>query len=137
MMLVLHSPAVSMFSLFRHPTAETIAHPGFVMGSTYRRSSSSRPGLPRCQTQRGDSNSQGQPDRRVQLMAERGRMGWQSATSYGRRIQAEMAMARYKHLIGPKLRARSLPAQKSEVASAIAVLNTMIRTAKPVSVGVA
>jgi hypothetical protein len=46
-------------------------------------------------------------------------------------------MARYKHLIGPKLRARSLPAQKGEVAIAVAVLNRMIRTAKPVSVRVA
>lgn len=46
-------------------------------------------------------------------------------------------MARYKHLIGPKLRARSLPAQKGEVAIAVAVLNTMIPTSKPVSVRVA
>ncbi len=46
-------------------------------------------------------------------------------------------MARYKHLIGPKLRARSLPAQKGEVAIAVAVLDTMVRTAKPVSVRVA
>jgi len=46
-------------------------------------------------------------------------------------------MARYKYLIGPKLRARSRPAQKGEVAIAIAVLNTMTRTAKPVPVKVA
>jgi len=46
-------------------------------------------------------------------MAERGRMGWQKATEYGRRNRAETAMVRYKHLIGPKLRARSLPAQRS------------------------
>ena len=64
-------------------------------------------------------------------------MGWQKATGYGRRNRAETAMARYKHLIGPKLRARSLPAQKGEVAIAVAVLNTMIRTAKPVSVRIA
>jgi len=46
-------------------------------------------------------------------------------------------MFRHKHLIGPKLRARSLPAQQGEVAIAVAVLNTMIRTAKPVSIRVA
>ncbi len=46
-------------------------------------------------------------------------------------------MARYKHLIGPKLRARSLPAQQGEVAIAVAVLNQMIPTAKPASVRVA
>ncbi len=49
----------------------------------------------------------------------------------------ETAMGRYKHLIGPKLRARSLPAQRSKVAIAVAALNKMIRTAKPVSVRVA
>ncbi len=70
-------------------------------------------------------------------MAERGRMGWQRETRYGRRNQAEMAMARYKHLIGPKLRARSLPGQRGEVAIAVAVLNIMIRTAKPISVRIA
>ncbi len=46
-------------------------------------------------------------------------------------------MSRYKHLIGPKLRARSLRVQRGEAAIAVAVLNTMIRTAKPVSVRVA
>jgi len=35
------------------------------------------------------------------------------------------------------LRARSLPAQKGEVAIAVAVLNTMIPTAKPISVRIA
>ena len=46
-------------------------------------------------------------------------------------------MARCKHLIGPKIRARSLPEPQGKVAIAVAVLNTMIRTAKPVSVQVA
>jgi len=47
---------------------------------------------------------------------------------------AETAMSRYKHLIGPKLRARGRPAQLGEVALAIQVLNRMIREAKPVSI---
>jgi len=80
---------------------------------------------------------QSQRDRHIRLMAACGRMGWQKATGYGRRNQAETAMARYKHLIGPKLRARSLPAQRGEVAIAAAVLNKMIRTAKPTSIRVA
>ena len=67
-------------------------------------------------------------------MAERGRIGWQRATGYGLRNQAETAVGRYKHLIGPKLRARGRPAQHGEVALAVQVLNRMIRTAKPVSV---
>jgi len=84
-----------------------------------------------------DGASQNPRDRHIQLMAERGRMGWQQATGYGRRNQAETAMGRYKHLTGPKLRTRSLTAQRGEVAIAVAALNTMIRTAKPVSVRVA
>ena len=86
---------------------------------------------------KSDGNRQSQRDRHIQLMAERGRMGWQRATGYGRRNHAETATSRYKHLIGPKLRARSLPAQRGEVAIAAAVLNTMTRTAEPVSVRVA
>ncbi len=85
----------------------------------------------------GNGGIQSPRDRHIQLMAERDRMGWQRATGYGRRNHAETAMARYKHLIGRKLRARSLPAQKGEVAIAVAALNQIIRTAKPISVRVA
>jgi len=67
-------------------------------------------------------------------MAERGRMGWQKATGYGRCNYAETAMARYKHLIDPKLRARLRPGQHTEVALAIQVLNRTIREATPFSV---
>ena len=50
----------------------------------------------------------------------------------------ETAVGRYKALIGPERRAcRSLPAQQGEVAVAVAVLNRMIRLAKPISVRVA
>ncbi len=64
-------------------------------------------------------------------------MGWQKATGYGRRNQAEADMARYKHLISPKLHARDLLAQQGDVAIAVAVLITMIRTAMPVFVRIA
>ena len=46
----------------------------------------------------------------------------------------ETAIGRYKAIIGPKLRARGLPAQQGEIALAVEVLNRMIRTAKPISV---
>ena len=81
-----------------------------------------------------DPDQQSPRDRHIQLLAKRGRIGWQRATEYGRRNQAETAVGRYKHLIGPKLRARSRSGQHGEVAIAVAVLNRMIRTAKPVSV---
>ena len=39
-----------------------------------------------------------------------------------------------KAIIGPKLRARILPAQRGETAIAAEVLNRMIRVAKPASI---
>jgi hypothetical protein len=76
-------------------------------------------------------------DRHIRFIAERGRMAWQRATGYGRRSLAETAVGRYKALIGPRLRARSLPAQQGEAAIAVGVLNCMIRAAKPIAVRVA
>ena len=81
-----------------------------------------------------DPAAQTPRDRHIQLIAERGRMAWQRATGYGRRSLVETTMSRYKHLIGPRLRARTLRGQQGEVAIAVAVLNRMIQTAKPVSV---
>ena len=81
-----------------------------------------------------DPDQQSPRDRHIQLMAERGRIRRQRAPEYGRRNQVETAMGRYKHLIGPKLRARSRPAQHGEVTLAVQVLNRMIREAKPISI---
>jgi hypothetical protein len=86
-------------------------------------------------TKAGDARRQ--RDRHVQLVAEKGRMAWQKTTGYGRRSLVETAIGRYKALIGPRLRARTLPGQQGEVAIAVEVLNRMIRTAKPVTVRVA
>ena len=81
-----------------------------------------------------DADARNQRDRHIRLIAEKGRMAWQRATGYGRRSHAETAVGRYKAIIGPRLRARSLPAQQGEAAIAVEVLNRMIRVAKPVSV---
>ncbi len=61
-------------------------------------------------------------------------MAWQKATGYGRRSLGETAVGRYKAIIGPKLRARILPAQRGEAAVAAEVLNRMIRVTRPISV---
>jgi transposase len=81
-----------------------------------------------------DVHTQSQRDRHIQVIEEKGRMAWQRATSYGRRSLAETAVGRYKAIIGPKLRARSLPAQQGETTIAVEVLNRMIQVAKPVSI---
>jgi predicted metal-dependent peptidase len=59
----------------------------------------------------GDAEAPSQRDRHIRLIAEKGRMAWQKAIGYGRRSLAETAVGRYKAIIGPKLRARLLPAQ--------------------------
>ena len=75
--------------------------------------------------------------RHLQTIAQRGRIGWQRATGYGRRSLVETAMFRYQTLIGRSLRARSLPGQKVEARMACAVLNRMTRLGMPVSSRVA
>jgi len=47
---------------------------------------------------------------------------------------ADSRTAACKAAIGPRLQARTLPGQQGEVTLAAAVLNRMIRTAKPASV---
>src|SRR3954468_21409009 len=54
---------------------------------------------------------------------DKGRLGWQTAVGYGRRAFGETAMFRYKTVIGRGLRARTLPAQKTEARVGCAVLN--------------
>ncbi len=70
-----------------------------------------------------DPAAQTPRDRHIGLRAKQGRMGWQQVSGYGRRSLVETAINRYKHLIGPKVRARTLPDQQGEAALAVAVLN--------------
>jgi transposase len=81
-----------------------------------------------------DPDAQSPRDRHIQLISQHGRIGWQRATGYGRRNLVETTIGRYKHLIGPKLQARSLQNQQGEAAMAVAALNKMIRVAKPMTV---
>ena len=82
------------------------------------------------------SDSPTRRDRHIQLIREKGRMGWQKATGYGRRNLVETGIGRYKGLIGTKLRARTPVNQQGEAAIAVELLNRMIETAKPVSIRV-
>jgi len=68
-----------------------------------------------------------QRDRHLQMIQTKGRLGWQKAVGYGRRSHAETAMFRYKAIIGSRLRARTLPAQKTETKVACSVLNRMTK----------
>jgi hypothetical protein len=74
-----------------------------------------------------------QRDRHIQLIEERGRLGWQRAVDYGKRSLAEVAMFRYKKVISRGLHARTLPTQKTEAKVACKVLNIMTGLGMPVS----
>ena len=78
-----------------------------------------------------------QRDRHLQLITERGRMGWQKASGYNRRALAESAMSRYKRVIGDALRSRTDPGRATEVAIAARALNRMLELGRPESVRVA
>jgi hypothetical protein len=74
-----------------------------------------------------------QRDQHIHMIWDKGRMAWQRATGYGRRSHAETAMFRYKAFIGSSLRARTLPAQKTETKVGWSGLNRMTRLGMPVS----
>jgi hypothetical protein len=76
----------------------------------------------------------GQRDGHIRTIANDGRLKWQDATGYGRRALIETAIGRYKGLVGRRLRARSFPAQRTEVAIGCAILNRITACARPESV---
>jgi hypothetical protein len=72
-------------------------------------------------------------DRHIQIIQEKGRRGWERAVGYGQRSLVETAMFRYKTLIGPTLRARTLPAQRIEARVACSVIHRMTQLGMPLS----
>ena len=82
----------------------------------------------------GSAGPPGQRDKHIAAIAKDGRLQWQAATGYGKRALIETAIGRYKASIGRRLRARSFPAQQTEVAIGCAVLNRMLAYGRPESV---
>jgi hypothetical protein len=70
-------------------------------------------------------------DRHLQLIAERGRMGWQRASGYNWRALVEADIGRYRRVIGDALRSRTEGRQTTEVAIAVASLNRMLELGRP------
>jgi len=92
---------------------------------------------PRSTSVPGSGAEPTQRDRHIQSLADKGRLGWQRETGYGKRSKAETAMSRYKRILGGYLHARKLPGQQAEAAIGVAVLNRMIGAGRPKSVRVA
>jgi hypothetical protein len=78
-----------------------------------------------------------QRDSHIRFIQEHDRSAWRKATGHGWRSLVETAIGRYKAVIGPRLRTRTLANQQGEVALGVEVLNRMIRVAKSVSVRIA
>ncbi len=72
-----------------------------------------------------------QRSRHIRSIATHGRMAWQKSSGYNRRAIVEAAISRYRRTIGGQLRARSLPAQKAEVAVSVQILNKMAEIGMP------
>ena len=70
-------------------------------------------------------------DRHLQLIAERGRMGWQRASGYNWRALVEADIGRYKRVISDALRSRTKGRQTTEVSIAVASLNRMLELGRP------
>ena len=73
-------------------------------------------------------------DRHLQLIAERGRTGWQRVSGYNRRALAQAAISRYKRVIGGAPRSRTDRCRATEVAVAACALNRMPELGRPKSV---
>ena len=78
-----------------------------------------------------------QRDRHLQLIAERGRMGWQKASRYTCRALVESDVSRWKRVIGDGLRSQSGGRQHTEVAIAAGALNRMLELGRPECIRIA
>lgn len=66
-------------------------------------------------------------DRHIHAIATQGRMGWQKSSGYNQRSRIEAQMGRWKTVIGPKLKARTLVNQRTEATISARILNRMTR----------
>ena len=75
-----------------------------------------------------------QRDRHIETLVRQGRIAWQRITGYNLRNYVELAMQRYKRIVGNALKARALPQQKTEAWISASALNRMTNLGMPVSV---
>jgi len=77
-----------------------------------------------------------QRDHHIRLLKNVGRLAWQKENEYGLRSHVELCILRYKKIIGPNMKAREIPQQKTEGGIASRVLNRMTSLGMPISVKV-
>jgi len=80
-----------------------------------------------------NKNNHPQRNRNLQEIKTFGRMNWQRVRNYGQRNYSELAIQRYKKILGNKLHARELSRQKQEAMIGCGVLNKMTSLGMPQS----
>ncbi len=78
-----------------------------------------------------------QRDRHLQVIAEKGRMGWQTASGYNKCARAEATIGRFKQVIGDGLRSRTDERRATEVDVAVHALNRMLELGRPTYIRIA
>ena len=76
-------------------------------------------------------------DQRITTIRTGGRMAWQVGSGYNQRSRGETQMGCWKMVIGPKLKARSFPNQKTEAKIGTHILNKMTELGRAKFVGLA
>jgi hypothetical protein len=74
-----------------------------------------------------------QRNRNLQEIKTFGRINWQLVRNYGKRNYAELAIQRYKRMLGNRLHARELSRQKNEAMLGCSILNKMTSLGMPTS----
>jgi len=130
-----------LLSQIEHDFDTVIADGAYSGNPTYNKIEEKQPGAkiiippPKNALVQDDGNSQ--RNGHIKMIEEKGREAWQAITGYGRRALVELAMLRYKTLIGNKLKARKLPRQIAEAQASVRAINKMTQLGMPVSVKVA
>jgi hypothetical protein len=70
-------------------------------------------------------------DKHIQEIAEYGRMGWQISSGYNVRAKVEVAIGRFKRVIGDALQSRTDETESTAVAIAASALNRMLECGRP------
>ena len=78
-----------------------------------------------------------QRDLHLQCIADKGRIGWQKVSGYTKRSRVEVAIGRYKQVIGDGLRFHKDERRTTEIGVAVHVLNRMLDLGRPISVRIA
>ncbi|HAU0201918.1 TPA: hypothetical protein JBF29_04245 [Legionella pneumophila] len=77
-----------------------------------------------------------QRDDHIRLLQDEGDMVWQKKNNYGLRSHIELAILRYKKIMGTAMKARELPQQKNRMWDCYACFKRITSLGMPVSVKV-